>query len=255
MEYLIRTRFAEDIVAEVALPLRQSGKVAILANGLPSSPVKRGVLEFLADQGYVAIAPRYRGTWESQGIFLKKSPAQDVRDILDDLAKKGSIRDLFSGEILKVSCKAVHLFGSSFGGPAVLLNSGHRLVKKVIVLSPIIDWSAEGPDEPFDFFVRFTQDGFGDAYRPKDPRDWQRLLSADFYNPLSRKARIDGKKILILHAKDDRMVPCQPLPLFARNTGASYYLKPKGGHLGFSVLLHKFYWKKIAKFLGSGRQV
>lgn len=249
MEYLIRTRFAKDIVAEVALPLRQSGKVAILATGLPSLPPKKGVLEFLADHGYVAIAFRYRGTWESSGVFLEKSPARDIADIIDALKKEGRIEDLFSGEKIPIKLSAVHLFGSSFGGPAALLNSGHRLVKKVIALSPVIDWSAEGLDEPFDFFIRFTEQAFGDAYRPKGKKDWQKLLSDDFYNPLSRKAEINGKKIFILHAEDDRAVPFEPLLSFAEKTGAYYYLKPKGGHLGFSVLTHKFYWKKIQHFL------
>jgi len=67
MKHLIRTRFGEDIVAEVQLPMRQTGKIAILASGLPSAPPRRAVFEFLSKKGYTVIAFRYRGTWESGG--------------------------------------------------------------------------------------------------------------------------------------------------------------------------------------------
>jgi len=131
----MRVRFAKEIVAEILLPEKQTGRVAILAIGLPSSPSKKEALQFLAGQGYVAILPRYRGTWESEGSFLEKSPALDIRDIIAELEKRSSVTDLYSGEIHSIRVSAIHLFGASFGGPAVLLNSHLPLVKKVIALS------------------------------------------------------------------------------------------------------------------------
>jgi pimeloyl-ACP methyl ester carboxylesterase len=245
--YPIRTRFTKDIVAEVMLPERQTGKVAIFCSGLPSVPHKRGVLEFLAAQGYVTIFPRYRGTWESEGSFLEKSPAQDIEDVINDLVHHKSIRDLATGERVSIKVSAVHLFGSSFGGPAVLMNSHLKVVKKIIAISPVIDWKKEGEDEPFDFFVRFTQDAFGGAYRLRQKSDWQKLIKTDFYDPIAHTDTINGKKILIIHAKDDTVVPVEPVIPFAEKTGATYYLKPHGGH-GLD-LRHGFLWKKIEAFL------
>lgn len=143
-QYPIRTRIAGDIVAEIVLPERQTGKVAILASGLPSTPSKGELLRFFADQGYVALLPRYRGTWESDGIFLDRSPAQDIRDIVDELVARRSIVDSFTGERVKIRVSAVHLFGFSFGGPAVLLNSELPIVKKIVAVSPVIDWKKKG---------------------------------------------------------------------------------------------------------------
>lgn len=248
-EYPIRTRFAKDIVAEVMFPEKQTGKVAILASGLPASPTKNKVLQFLAKQGYVAIFPRYRGTWESEGNFLEKSPAQDIHDVILDIVKRKTIKDLFSGETKRVRVNAVHLFGSSFGGPAVLLNSQLPIVKKIIAISPVIDWKKAGEDEPFDFFVRFTQECFGDAFRVRHQRDWQKIIRTDFYNPIDHTSKIDGKKVFIIHTKDDTIVPYEPIMPFVGKTHSTYYLKPKGGHLSFSHLTHKFYWKKISRFL------
>ncbi len=248
---IFRTRFARDIVAEVMFPEKQTGKVAIIASGLPSSPSKKETLRFLASHGYVAIFPRYRGTWESEGNFLEKSPAKDIEDVIADLVKKHSILDLATSEKTSVRVSAVHLFGGSFGGSAVLLNTHLPIVKKVIVLAPVLDWKVDGKDEPFDVFVKFTRDGFGDAFRVKHMSDWQKLVKTDFYNPADHTSRIDGKKVFIIHSKDDTIVPYGPIIPFAEKTGAAYCLKPKGGHRTFSSMPHKFYWKKIAAFLNA----
>lgn len=244
-----RTRFAKDIVAEVMLPLHQTGKVAILAIGAPSTPYKKETLRFLASHGYVVIFPRYRGTWESGGNFLEKSPAKDIADVILELTTGRSLLDLATQEKKNVRVTAIHLFGGSFGGPAVLLNTHFPIVKKVIALSPVIDWNVEGEDEPFDFFTRFCLEGYGGAFRTKHLKDWQKLIKTDFYNPVAHTTSIDGKKVFIIHSKDDTNVPYEPVIPFAEKTGATYYLKPKGGHRGFSYLPHKFYWKKIEKFL------
>lgn len=243
----IRTRFSKDIVAEICFPEKQTGKIAILAIGAPSGSSKKERLEFLAARGYVAIFPRYRGTWESGGYFLEKSPAQDIRDVVLELEKKKVIIDIFSGEKIVVKVSAVHLFGSSFGGPAVLLNTDLPIVKKVIAVSPVIDFSAEGEDEPFHEFVRFSREGFGGAYRLKHTKDWQKLVETDFYNPVAHTKSVDGRKVFIIHAKDDTNVPCGPVIPFSEKTGASYYLKPTGGH--HIQMAHGFLWKKIEAFL------
>lgn len=243
----IRTRFAQDIVAEVCFPEKQTGKVAVLAIGAPSGSSKKARMEFLASQGYVVVYPRYRGTWESDGYFLMQSPAKDIRDVISELERKKHVTDVFTHEVFPVKISAVHLFGGSFGGPAVLLNTDLPIVKKVIAHSPVIDWSVEGEDEPFDEFVRYSCEGFGGAYRTKRTSDWQKLVKTDFYNPISHTNKIDGKKVFILHALDDTVVPFDPVIPFVEKTGSSYYLKPHGGHrIKFE---HKFLWKKVTAFL------
>lgn len=246
-KYPFRVRLAGEIVAEIVLPERQTGRVVILATGLPSSPSKGDLLRFFADQGYVAILPRYRGTWESGGIFLEHSPAQDITDTIDALASSPTLIDLATGESFSFRTKTFYLFGFSFGGPAAILNSTHPLVSKVVAVSPVLDWTREGEDEPFEKHILFVTAGFGGAYRVNRSDDWQKLLRPDFYNPITRTGDIDGRKIFIIHARDDQVVPYEPVLEFAAETGASVYLKPHDGH--HLRLTHRFLWKKISNFL------
>lgn len=246
--YPFRVSFSGGIIAEILLPGRQTGKIAILAGGLPSSPVKYDALRFLATQGYVAIFFRYRGSWESTGNFLEKSPALDVYDIINDLQKKKFVTDVASGKKILLKVSGVYLFGGSFGGPAVLLNSKHPLVKKVIATSPVLDWqSVDRGSEPLHPHIRFLEQGYPGAYRVRNRKDWDKLLLPNFYNPVTMLEKIDGKKVFILHASDDDVVPYDPVLPFTKATGASYYLKPHGGHR--LRMTHQFLWKKIDKFL------
>lgn len=246
---IFRTRFAKDIVAEVALPERQTGRVIILASGLPSLPSKRSVLEFLVGEGYAVVFPRYRGTWESDGYFLDQSPTRDIRDVIETLEKEKRFWCIFSQKWIPLQVKNFFIIGSSFGGPAAVALSESPLVKKVALLSPVIDWQSKSIDEPFDEMIRFTMEGFGMATRLRSKKDWQKLLQREFYSfpsTLSQKAQ---KKIFLIHCIDDTVVPIGPaVDLIKNKSILTHYFKPHGGHLGLSHITQLFFWHKIKKF-------
>lgn len=247
--HLIRTRFGKDIVAEVQLPERQTGKIAILASGLPATPPRRVVFDFLGDKGYVVIAFRYRGAWESGGVFLEHSPADDVTIVIDTLIAEKQIMDLYNEVAIPITVKKIHLFGNSFGGPAVLLNSKHKAVNKVVALSPVLDWRKESKGEPFQFFIRFTEKAFGSAYRVAHRNVWQKLIDTPLYDPTRKADHIDPKKVFIIGTADDEVTPSSEIKTLRETLSFSYYIKPKGGHLSFTDLTNQFYWKKIKAFL------
>lgn len=249
MKHLIRTRIANDIICEVAFPARQQGRVALVCPGAPGSPFKNEVLTFLASKGYVAILMRYRGTWESGGTFLEHPPTKDVTDIIDYLVKKKSIVDAWNNEKIAIKIKYIDLFGASFGGPAVLLNSKHPKVRKVIALAPVIDWRNCGAGETFESYVQFSEVGFGGAYRVKNKRDWNKFLQKDFYNPITMLDKINPKKCFIIQTLDDDSCPVENVEALEKLLPISIYYKQKGGHLGVRYILHKFYWRKTEAFL------
>lgn len=244
--YALRTRFTKDIVAEFMIPRKDTGNVVILCDGMPTMPRKHVVLEFFQKKGYWVFHPRYRGTWESGGRFLQKSPHQDILDVIDQLPK--GFTSLWDGKKYKVKPKKIFLIGSSFGGPAQLLAARDPRVTKVVTFSPVIDWKARSKAEPLPWLEHFTRQAFGEGYRFSS-KDWKKLGRGDFYDPMAHAARIPGANVMIIHAKDDESVAWRPAVKFAKVTGSELWLLAKGGHMGPGAVMEKKFWKRVHRFL------
>ncbi|MCK5060020.1 MAG: prolyl oligopeptidase family serine peptidase [Candidatus Pacebacteria bacterium] len=245
--FIFRTLIKKEIVAEFLPPAKPSRKVLILCVGLPSYPGRRDeLMEFFARKGYWVFLPRYRGTWESRGTFLKKSPHLDILDVIDVLPK--GFKDLWSKKTYKIKNPKVYIFGSSFGCPAAIFCSRDKRVEKIVALSPVIDWRVKSKVEPMDWLGVFIKCGFGGAYVFKD-KDWARLSKGKFYNPISEIDTFDSKKICIVHAKDDKVVSFKPTEKFAAKLNCKFIPLKKGGHLSFSIIMEPKFWKQIRNFL------
>jgi esterase/lipase len=244
-----RTRFAKDILTEF-LPPAQPGRrtrAIIFCDGMPGMPGKKNLLEFYSKKGFWVFSPRYRGTWESGGKFLRRSPEEDIREVMDGLSK--GFTELFAGKRFTVKPDAIYLFASSFGGPAGILLSKDPRVTKVVAFSPVTDqryFITRG--ETHDWAKRFTREAFGEAYRFSD-RDWEKQKNGKFYNPMTNLDKVDGRKILILQAKDDESVPYPPVKKFAETSGAALWLMAKGGHCDSAWYTKPRFYARIAKFL------
>lgn len=226
----LRTRFGKDIVCEVAGPPRASRKVLLLIGGLPSLPSKPELLEYYANKGYWVFMPRIRGTWESGGEFLKYSPEVDHTTVIKGISK--GWRDLWTGEKFVLKPKQMDVIGGSFGGTAAVLLSALPEVRKIVAFAPVIDWSVEGAGEPHGKFKHFLHEAYGMAFRGED-KNIDRMFSGAFYNPATTKGLI-GKKMLIVQAKDDDIVPYEPVVGFVEKHGAKLVLRNTGGHFGLS---------------------
>ncbi len=248
----MRTRFKKEIVAEFLPPARYNSKkpqrVIIFCSGAPGVPRHREMLRFWSRKGFWFFYPRYRGTWESNGSFLKLSLERDILDIIDQLPRGFEYLTVRGKKRMKVKPAAIYLIAGSFGGPAGILASRDPRVSKVICVSPVVEWRAPSKAEPMDFFQKFLQFGFGNGYR-FNRRDFRKLKSGRFYNPLPRSREIDGKKLLIYHAKDDESVRWNEVVKFAKLTGAKLILRKRGGHLSSSILMKPAEWRRVGKFL------
>lgn len=244
----LRTRFKRDIVAEFLPPARYSNKVIILLDGMPSVPSKRSLLEFFAKKNYWVFHPRYRGTWESGGAFLRLSPHQDILDIIGELPR--GFKEAWGGKTYRVRPKSIFLFGASFGGTAALLASHDPRVTKVVALSPVIDWKVESKKQPVAWMGRWVKSAFGEGYR-YTARDWKKLGNGDFFDPLSQTKKLLGEKILVVHAKNDEVVQWEPAVRFSKIIGARLVLKKKGGHFSSSKFMEQKFYRLVKKFLHS----
>src|SRR5580692_3456527 len=138
---MFRARFKNEIVAEFLPPSRTQRKqrLIILCDGMPSIPRKQPLSEFLAAKGFWVIYPRYRGSWESGGEFLAKSPHEDILDVLDELPKE--LKEIAFGQRFRLAPDQVFVIGGSFGGAAAILLSLYPLVKRVVANCSVVDWS------------------------------------------------------------------------------------------------------------------
>jgi len=103
-----------------------------------------------------------------------------------------------------------------------LLNSKNPKVNKVIAFSPVIDWRVPSKAEPIDWLGKFVKKAYGHVYRFSN-KNWAKLKKGNFYNPVTELEKIDGRKIMIIHAKDDRTVSYLPCWKFAEKTGAKVF--------------------------------
>ena len=247
---MFRVRFARDIVTEFLPPARHGKRVRVivLCDGMPSIPRKQPLAEFLSAKGYWVFYPRYRGAWESEGEFLKRSPHEDILDVIGGLAKE--FRELAFGRRFKVRAEEIFVIGGSFGGAAALLCSLDARVKRVIANCPVVDWSILPREQKKETsnpsYPAYIRDAFGQAYRLSD-RNWEKLRSGKFYNPTYHTGQITGTKITMFHAQDDPYVPYRTVVRFAKVTGAKLKLFRRGGHLSTDLIVRK-HWRQIREF-------
>lgn len=242
-----RTRFG-DIVAEFWLSQKPTGRVVVVCDGAPGLRTKKELAEFFTRKGFSVFQMRYRGTWESGGEFLKQSPANDVDEVIAGIPK--GFCDLWSGVVYYLDLREVIVVGASFGGPAAILATRNSLVTKAIAIAPIVDWGIATKQEPFTEFVRQVTQGFPGAYRcPK--KNFKKLLTKKFYNPVDWADTLDGKKILLIHARDDESVPYMPTKKFAKKIGAKYVEYANGGHLGSSFIMQQEVWGHVQRFINN----
>lgn len=247
---MLRTRFKGEIVAEFLPPAKahKRQRVIILCDGMPSSPRKQPLCEFLSQNGYWVFYPRYRGTWESDGVFLERSPHEDIWDVIDELPK--GVREVTFGKKFSVNPDEIFVIGGSFGGAAAVLASLHPRVKKVVANCPVVDWSilshSEKKETSNKSYVAYVREAFGNGYRITE-KNWNKLRNGTFYNPAHHLDEIIPGKVMMFHAKDDLYVPWRSVERFAKKTGIKLNLFARGGHLSTQATVHR-YWTRIQKF-------
>ncbi|HEX3099688.1 MAG TPA: alpha/beta fold hydrolase [Patescibacteria group bacterium] len=252
--YTLRTRFKKDVVTEFLPPARtiKKQRVIILADGMPTVPKNKEILNLLSSKGFWVFAPRYRGSWESDGKFLAHSPHKDILDVIDGIHHNFvSIWDYNLGDkkVFKLNPDEIILVGSSFGGPAVILAAQEdKRVNKTVAFSPVIDWRRPGKDEPIPLLAKFTEQAFGNGYRTSK-NGWAKIISGKFYNPALNPDKTNGASLLMIQAKDDTVVSYSATKKFAKDTGAKLITLPRGGHLGKSILLQPRFYKIFAEFI------
>ncbi|HLJ28229.1 MAG TPA: prolyl oligopeptidase family serine peptidase [Candidatus Angelobacter sp.] len=250
---MFRARFKKEIVAEFLPPTRsrEKDRVILLCDGMPSVPRKQPLAQFLAQKGYWVFYPRWRGAWESGGQFMEQSPQQDLSDILDELPK--GVREIAFGQKFKLSPDEIFVIGGSFGGAAAILSSLDPRVKKAVANCPVVDWSILAQEQKKETsnksYPAYVREAFGNGYRLSE-KNWNKLSSGTFYNPVHHIQELTPTKLLIFHAKDDPYIPWKSVSNFAASAGIKLRLLARGGHVRTEHIVQT-YWAEIKRFFES----
>lgn len=252
---MFRTRFKKDIVAEFLPPSRalKMQRLIILCDGMPSIPRKQPLSEFLAQKGFWVIYPRYRGSWESGGEFLAKSPHEDILEILDEFPTE--LAEIAFGKRFALAPDKIFVIGGSFGGAAAILLSLDARINAAVANCPVTKWAILDREEKMETanenYAEYIREAFGNAYRLSDA-NWNKLRSGRFYNPWRHRKEITPSKLLMFHAQDDPYVPFEGSRRFADATGVKLKSLRRGGHISTDYITRR-YWSEIKKFFDSAR--
>jgi esterase/lipase len=185
----------DKMVVEYINPM--ASKAIIILDGIPSVPQGERLMNIFASQGYCSFFPRYTGTWESEGEFLDKNPVSEIENLI-----KKIISGITLGNKTFVS-KNIVILGSSFGGAIALSISSLPEIKRVIALSPVIDFTQVPGLETLSPFLKKFYPG---AYR-YSLRNWKKLINGELISPKKNLGKIrNPERYLILGgAKDEEI--------------------------------------------------
>jgi len=207
----------KGIFFDIAIPEETNSEMIILLPGLPEYPLPKELMFKLAARGYHVVAPRYRGTFESKGNFLAKSPAYDILNLIKFLKKQKKILELYNKQSLKVNFNKLIVLGSSFGGSVALHLAGlTKDVDKYIIIAPVIDFKNHGKkykEQDLKNLGRFLKEAFPFLYRFED-KNYRRLLEGKII-PSALKGFNTLSEVILIHGKKDDVVSIDNSRFFA----------------------------------------
>ncbi len=187
---------------------RPSYNTIIILDGLPSNPsVKDQLIQKLSQHGLDVFFPRYEGTWESRGEFLKKAPSKAIIEF---------IKALRSGIILndkKYIAQKIFILGASFGGGVALDIAGQNIADKICTISPVISFKKVVGIDTLENYLRVV---FPRDYR-FNPKNWHRLLEDDLWSLDDNKIKNSSDILIIAGDADDQIKKADILKFGKKN--------------------------------------
>lgn len=228
----------DGLVFELGIPKKNNQKIIILLPGLPGFPNKQDFLKQLTKQGYITIYPRYRGTFESSGNFLSRSPAYDILELISLLKNKKEFIELYGKSKILVNYKEIIVLGSSFGGSISLhLSMLTKDVKKYIVIAPVLDFkrhNSMSKEQDLIAFGRFLIEAFPFVYRFKK-KNYKKLIENKIIPSIFDNSPKLSGEIIVLHGDKDETVNIKNSKKLARlNKKIKFEVLDNMGHISFS---------------------
>jgi len=224
--------------------------VIIILPGFPSSNNMDEEMKFLHEKGYHVFFPRYKGSYQSKGKFLARSPVDGLIDFVKNLQNSKAI-SLWDMKEIQFKLKRLILLGGSFSGVISCgLSVKYPIFSHLVLIDPVLDFSKvnqEGNEEDPVNITQFVKRAYYHLYR-YDFDDIAKAigkykeLSPDYY---SSKLKIP---ILVFHDPDDHVVSINHTIRLSKNIKNLKLIKHSLGH-SFDIKLLQAYWEEISSFL------
>lgn len=215
----------------------------IMCDGLPSVPKQKKFIKSIANKGFLVIYPRYRGTWESEGDFLKNSPIEEIREIVKFVKEDCKITEFYNLKEFNFSINKISIIGVSFGGAVSLALTSMEEVNKIYSYSPIVNFSNLSDKkyncQNLNSLGDFIKKAFPFVYR-FEKGDWDKMIKGDLFEPLSLINESDFKKITVIHGKDDKVIDYRYIIDSLKNKNIDFILLDNEGHFSFESFLDDF---------------
>lgn len=120
-------------------------KTIIFASGFPQYVTSyHPFVSTLVSLGYNLLVPKYKGTWESDGVFGIKTSIESIQAALE-LVRLGKVVELFGNNEIQIPNKEVIVVGFSYGALITLLTEASNIKK--ILLMPFLNLELHGKEE------------------------------------------------------------------------------------------------------------
>lgn len=227
----------------------------IFLPGFPSSNKYDVEMRFLFKKGYNVFFPRYKGTYQSKGLFLKSNIVRDIQKFLNEI-KKGKAESLWDLNIKKFSTRKIILFGGSFSGAiACGLSSIDKNISKIILSAPVWDFkkhNSDGNEQDLQKLVPFIKRAYSNLYRFRFNNLINTLFQFKELSPSFYLEKLQNKQIpiLVLHDPRDKTVSIKHSLYMKNKLPKLKIIKHFLGH-PFGIKLIENKWKEINKFIKS----
>jgi pimeloyl-ACP methyl ester carboxylesterase len=238
------------IFFEFVLQDRLADAIIILP-GFPSGNDFNDLISFFFEKGYHVFVPRYRGTYQSAGVFLSKNPVDDMIYFLENL-EEGSAKNMWDmkKENFKINKKI--LVGQSFSGAIALgVAAKYGKIDHIILQAPVWDFklhNSEGDEQNFEKVADFVRSAYKNCYRFRFKNLTKKLLKFEELNTAYYLPNVKKNPILVMHDPNDKFVSIRHTNEMIHLLGRGTYLEHHFGHkLSRDIMFS--YWKEIDKFI------
>lgn len=213
----------------------------IILSGFPSSNQNNELMYFFYENGFNVFFPRFKGSFQSKGKFLKTNPIDDLLFFIKEL-KKGYAKNLWDMNKIYFENKKINLVAESFSGAiACGLAACSNDVFKIILGSPVLDYkkhNINGDEQDLNALTLFVKRAYKNLYRYsfnslQNEINNFKEISPDFY------LRLLNKPILLFHDPSDETVSIKHSETFFKNMENCKIIKTNKGH-GFKRLLEEY---------------